>query len=296
MGKARIERCRKARERYAATWSHTNILRLPAEVRNLITEQYVNDIRQVHISTKGTVSVPSLAQACSQLRHEILPVWREHFESVPMQLKCFVRNFDFEGLTLAFKELPEHIQTTVTEQELLHINIRVDEDYKYDENLRRWMGDCASGVVCKRAVYSFTQPLVKLSTFEAIETTIAKSLRREVCMGAVRRQLVWDRIARAYDDVLTEMHKAQPDGLKMYWEREIGQIIKQHGDIQRRKSFWFAARNRQDKIALDQRIKTAQAGMHDQGWVMKATMRLTRKNRINIEIRRQRMSSGDGIV
>ncbi|KAK4888385.1 hypothetical protein LTR27_012708 [Elasticomyces elasticus] len=299
MGKARIERCHKARERTAATWRHTNILRLPAEIRNLITEEYINDIRQVHISAKGTVSVPSLAQACRQLRHEILPVWREHYDSVPMKTRCFVRNFDFEGLTRAFKRLPRHIQTAITAQKLLRINIRLDEDYKYDENLRTWLEDCADGVVSNRAVYTFTQPLVKLSTFEAIEAAVSQSLRYNFPARVGRQQLAWDRMVRAYDRVLTKLHKRQPEGLGMYWEREIGQLIKQHGEIQGRKASWasrFDHQLHQDEALLTRRIKRAQVGLDDQGWVVKATVRLTRKKEIGIEVKRLGMLSGIAIA
>ncbi|KAK5695357.1 hypothetical protein LTR97_008863 [Elasticomyces elasticus] len=95
MGKARIDRRRKARERNK---TQLNLLGLPPELRNQIIDYCVEDVHKVHLSADGTASVPSLAQTCRQFRQEILPVWYARFPASASTIKCHVHNLDFQGV------------------------------------------------------------------------------------------------------------------------------------------------------------------------------------------------------
>ncbi|KAK3640988.1 hypothetical protein LTR56_011638 [Elasticomyces elasticus] len=217
MGKTRNERRRKTKTIAAAK---PGFLRLPAELRNVIVEYYINDFRarKVHISTDGTISGLPLAQICSQLHNDIVPMWAAQLSSG--FIYCHVHNFNFHGVSRALKQLSSQAREVISAQRLLRVTLSADDDYTVSHNgtegLKDWLKDCAAGVIPSRGIYKFTKVPIKVSTFDAVEQEVNSILLGE--QTDARKE--WGCVRHRYNCALIEFHNIQPYGYDMYKREE----------------------------------------------------------------------------
>ncbi|KAK4888384.1 hypothetical protein LTR27_012707 [Elasticomyces elasticus] len=231
MAKTRNERRRKTKTIVAAK---PGFLRLPAELRNVIVEHYINDLpaRTIHISNDGTISGLPLAQTCSQLHNDILPMWASQLSSG--LIYCHVHNFNFHGVSRALKQLSSQAREVISAKKLLRIILSADEDYTIShsgtEGLGDWLEDCAAGVIPSRGIYKFTEVPIKVSTFDAVEQEVNSVLLGE--QTDARKE--WGCVRHRYNCALIEFHNIQPYGYDMYKREE---------ERQRREDYVAASRD-----------------------------------------------------
>ncbi|KAK5697687.1 hypothetical protein LTR17_023901 [Elasticomyces elasticus] len=231
MAKTRNERRRKSKTTAAAK---PGFLRLPAELRNVIAEHYINDFhaRKVHISTDGTVSGLPLAQTCSLLRNDILPMWAAQLSS--SLIECHVHNFDFHGVSRALKQLSSQAREAISAKKLLRITLGADDDYTVSHSgtkgLKDWLEDCAVGAIPSRGIYKFTKVPIKVSAFDAVEQEVNRLLLGE--QTHARKE--WGCVRHRYNCALIEFHNIRPYGYDMYKREE---------ERQRREDYVAASRD-----------------------------------------------------
>ncbi|KAK5683512.1 hypothetical protein LTS10_005045 [Elasticomyces elasticus] len=255
MGRARIARCRKGKEKNEKGLS---LLRLPAELRNEITQYCVDDVHEVHISADGTINVPSLAQTCRQLRYETIPMWKARYISTPMHLECFVHNFDFDGVHRALCQISEEARVTVAEEQMLTIRLHIDHKHTCKTGLKHWLKS-----------YAFAGALAEASTFKGLEDAVEKAFP----IGSER--LEWARIIRCYDAALLRLHKSLPQGGRNYWEREIGRVCELYEELSTTGSLamsYYLPCLQPSKASLQERFKEATAALNEQGWMLTAVL------------------------
>ncbi|KAK4952613.1 hypothetical protein LTR10_009419 [Elasticomyces elasticus] len=213
MGKTRNEGRRKTKTTAAAK---PGFLRLPAELRNVIVELYINDFRarKVHIFNDGTVSGLPLAQTCSQLHSEILPMWAAQLSSG--LIYCHVHNFNFHGVSRALQQLSSQAREAISAQRLLRVTLSADDDYTVEHNgiegLGNWLEDCAAGVIPSRGIYKFTkQRLIKESAFDAIEREVNRTSFSE--LPDAKKE--WGCVRHRYNCALIEYHNIEPYGFRL---------------------------------------------------------------------------------
>ncbi|KAK5713447.1 hypothetical protein LTR15_011147 [Elasticomyces elasticus] len=175
MGKARIERRRKARERATRK---SRLLCVPAELRNIIVDYCLEDVSKVYIARDDTIRTPPLARTCRQLRQEVLP--RLH----PRHTEAYVHNFDFREVSRVLKDLPSHARKIMQDNKLLRINLSFDDDDEDVDALQHWLDDCKAGLICTRGIYKFTEPLMKVTAFQFFDR--------------VMKGVEWERIGHRY--------------------------------------------------------------------------------------------------
>ncbi|KAK0258788.1 hypothetical protein LTR91_024924 [Friedmanniomyces endolithicus] len=150
--------------------SKTHLFRLPPELRDLIYDHCIADIKTLRISKNSSTPTLPLAQVCHALRQEVLPVWHAQWPLTVQKLESEVSNFNFRNLSRFLQHLPPAARHAIAAARKLRVTVLLEpRDVVHSEEnhkvLTDWLRDCApEGLPSCYGIYEFVE-LVNLEVY-----------------------------------------------------------------------------------------------------------------------------------
>ncbi|KAK1071716.1 hypothetical protein LTR12_005217 [Friedmanniomyces endolithicus] len=150
--------------------SKTYLFRLPPELRDLIYDHCIADIKTLRISKNGSTPTLPLAQVSHKIRQEVLPTWHAQWPLTIQTLESEVFNFNFRNLSLFLQHLPLAARHAIAAARKLRVTILLEpRAVVHSEEKHRvltdWLRDCApEGLPSRYGIYEFVE-LVTLEVY-----------------------------------------------------------------------------------------------------------------------------------
>ncbi|KAK1084912.1 hypothetical protein LTR33_002401 [Friedmanniomyces endolithicus] len=125
----------------------THLFRLPPELRDLIYDHCIADIKTLRISKNSSTSTLPLAQVSRDIRQEVLPTWHAQWPLTIQTLESEVFNFNFRNLSLFLQHLPPAARHAIAAARKLRVTILLEpRNVVHSEEkhgvLTDWLRDC----------------------------------------------------------------------------------------------------------------------------------------------------------